>query len=172
MRNPAKWPSELRGEKVKNRLLLRRERLDPDFVWGRCMEPRYLVAPSSFDPAPRIDLLSAVEAKQIRDNCDGAFFLDPNQQPVQIEIPNPDHYIERRVECYSLKIPDKECGLPYLEEPERVVQILAAREVKNRKVVREWEEDHEDVPLWHLINLGCLGSSDWRSKFAEYIPPR
>lgn len=30
-------------------------------------------------------------------------------------------------------------------------------------------EDEEDVPSWASIEMGCLGSSAWRSKFKQYI---
>lgn len=35
--------------------------------------------------------------------------------------------------------------------------------------VRVWsrELDREDVPVWASIQLACLGSSDWRSKFND-----
>lgn len=29
--------------------------------------------------------------------------------------------------------------------------------------------DEEDVPMFAVIERGCLGSTNWRSKFAEYI---
>lgn len=29
--------------------------------------------------------------------------------------------------------------------------------------------DEEDVPMFAVIEIGCLGSTNWRSKFAKYI---
>ena len=31
------------------------------------------------------------------------------------------------------------------------------------------EIDREEVPVWAEIQLNTLGSTEWRSKFAEYI---
>jgi hypothetical protein len=46
-------------------------------------------------------------------------------------------------------------------------------------LLREWrlggltvfteEIDREEVPAWALIQVGALGYTDWRSKFAEHI---
>jgi hypothetical protein len=30
--------------------------------------------------------------------------------------------------------------------------------------------DTEEVPIWASIQVACLGSTDWRSKFADHIP--
>lgn len=37
--------------------------------------------------------------------------------------------------------------------------------------VRVWRTklDEEEVPAWALIEAGALGSTDWRSKFADVI---
>lgn len=29
--------------------------------------------------------------------------------------------------------------------------------------------DEEDIPAWALIQMACLGSTDWRSKFAGHM---
>lgn len=29
--------------------------------------------------------------------------------------------------------------------------------------------DREDIPAWAVIQVGTLGSTDWRSKFAAYL---
>lgn len=164
------WPSEKKGHKPKVPLLHRRERLDPAYVWGKRFEPQWVIEPSR-TIGKDVVLLSETEAVMIRGKADdSAFFLDPNQQAVIVALPgDPDSYIEYRVERYVRKIPCKQYGLPYLEEPEKNIQILVGREIRKGKVVREWEEDFEEVPLWHFIDVGCLGSSDWRSKFAEHI---
>ena len=48
-----------------------------------------------------------------------------------------------------------------------------------QQLLKEWrlfgvnvwttEVDREDVPAWAEIQLGALGSTEWRSKFAAYI---
>lgn len=37
--------------------------------------------------------------------------------------------------------------------------------------IKVWSQeiDREEVPGWAEIQLGALGSTDWRSKFASYI---
>ena len=37
--------------------------------------------------------------------------------------------------------------------------------------VRIWIRvlDTEEVPIWATIQAACLGSTEWRSKFADYI---
>jgi hypothetical protein len=161
------WKSDHLPNPPKKKLFLRRKRLPDSLVWGEGLGSDDVVA--KVERSNAISLLTATEAKMIRGLADEtAFFLDPDQQAVTVELPSLER-TEYNVERYCRKIPDPEFGLPYLKEPEHQVQILVARRIVNNKVVREWEVDREDVPLWHLINMGCLGSSEWRSKFAEHI---
>lgn len=177
-----KWPSERANRAPKVPLLLRRKKLSRDMIWGKGHAA--CVAGYEFMQSPRpiqrggshLDLLSAVEAERIRDlaKTQTVFWLDPDQHEITVELPSAD-YIEYRVEAYHWPgIKEYYRGNPtgYMVEQEKHVQLLVGREIKNGKVVREWEHDFEEVPLWHFINVGCLGDSGWRSKFAEHIAPK
>ncbi len=174
------WPSEIAGKAPRVPLLLRRKTIARDLIWGTshasCVAGYEFL--QSRKPVQRggdrFELLTDVEAKRIRDlaKIESVFWLDPNQEAVVVELPS-DSYSEYRVEAYHWGgIKERNAsGEPtgYMVEQEKHVQILVGREIRKGKVVREWEHDFEEVPLTHFIDVGCFGSSDWRSKFAEHI---
>lgn len=171
----AQWPSERTNRAPKVPLFHRRKRINRDVVWGHDFSHEIDRKDGRQIAPGEIVLLSEIEARQIREmekRPNAAFWLDSDQQAVTSTLRD----IERRVEAYCHPgIPERsDGGRPngYMIEQEKHVQILVAREIRDGKVVAEWEEDFEEVPLWHFIEIGCLGSSGWRSKFAQYIPPR
>jgi hypothetical protein len=171
-----RWPSERSGQKIKKPWYVVRKRLDRHTIFKLTNVPDG--EPEPIDVIGRdILLMTEVEAKSIRTlarEVPSATWLDPNQTAIRTSLPS-THYVERRVECYRWPgIREIENGEPtgYMIEQEVSVQILVAREIRDNRVVREWEEDYETVPLWHYIDQGCLGQSYWRSAFAEYIEPR
>lgn len=51
------------------------------------------------------------------------------------------------------------CGFQLLQKEFRVFGIVILRITI----------DEEDIPVWAEIQMATLGSTDWKSKFVEYI---
>lgn len=49
------------------------------------------------------------------------------------------------------------------------VQLLVAKTKVGRFTIYRRTIDRETVPSWALIEVAALGSTNWRSKFAEYM---